>query len=1195
MLRHFLWFEIRYWLRSWMLWIFFAIIALMIFGAASTDQIQVGGALENTYRNAPFVIENYYSIIALLTLLMGTAFVNSAASRDFAFNTYQIVFTTPMHKSDYLIGRYLGSALISVIPMTGVSAGILAAKYMPWVDAERWGPVVWSAHLKGILVFALPNGLFIAAIIFAIAVLTRSTVTSFIGSLLLLVGYGVSQALTTNLTNETLAGLIDPFGIRTFALATKYWTVADKNHLTIGFSGLLLWNRLIWLAVGLLIFGFAYVRFTFEEKSRKKKGVAETEALALAVAGPLQTAAATRTFGTGAQWAQFIGATRLEFKKLIKTTSFIVITLAALLNCIPVLIFSATEGYGNSSLPVTYRMLELIAGSLYLFLIAMIIYYAGVLVWESRDTRMDEIQDALPHRDWPLYAAKFVALISSIVIILCVAMSAGILVQFFHGYHRYQIGLYVETMLGIDLIGFVFLAVLAFFIHVISPNKYIGYFVYIALLILNVFIWRPLHIATYLVRFGSQPDMTYSDFFGYAPYIKAWGWFTLYWTAFCVLLFVASILLWPRGRETAWRHRFRDAAFRWRGALRGVAAAGIVAFVVLGGWIYYNTKILNKIVPEGDRDTLTADYEKTYKKYEKQPQPRITDVKYAIDLFPETRNMTMRGTQTIKNETDAPLREIHFTLDDNYNTTIELEGAKLATDDKRLSYQIYELATPMQPGESRTMNFTVATNTHGFENSVTNTTIVQNGTFFNNTIAPQIGYQPGAELTDRNKRKKHGLKEKDLMPVLERNCTADCMNTYLSNNSDWVNVETTISTSPDQIAIAPGSLEREWTENGRRHFQYTLDHFSLNFYSFLSANYEVAREDWNGIKIEVYYLKEHPWNVPKMLNSVRKSFEYYTANFGTYPHQEARIIEFPRVAQFAQAFPGTMPYSESIGFIANLEHPDDIDMVFYVVAHEMGHQWWAHQVIGANMEGATLLSETLAQYSALMVMEKEYGRDTMRKFLEYEMDNYLRSRGRELLKERPLLTVEADQGYIHYRKGSVVMYYLREMIGEDGVNRAVRNVLQQYGYAPPPYPTSYALVDALRQETPPQSQYLFKDLFEDITLFSNRALSAKAQKRSDGKYDVTIQVEARKFKADDQGNEREVPVDDWIEIGALAAPPKGKKYGKVLYREREHMNTGQSNYTFTVDELPDKAGIDPLLLLIDRIPSDNLKQVTLGD
>ena len=138
-----------------------------------------------------------------------------------------------------------------------------------------------------------------------------------------------------------------------------------------------------------------------------------------------------------------------------------------------------------------------------------------------------------------------------------------------------------------------------------------------------------------------------------------------------------------------------------------------------------------------------------------------------------------------------------------------------------------------------------------------------------------------------------------------------------------------------------------------------------------------------------------------MMNSIKKSLDYFTHNFGPYYHKEARIIEFPRVASFAQAFAGTMPYSESIGFIANLNHPDDIDMVYYVVAHEMGHQWWAHQVIGANMQGATLLSESLAQYSALMVMEKEYGRDIMRKFLRYEMDNYLRSRGQETSEGAP--------------------------------------------------------------------------------------------------------------------------------------------------------------------------------------------------
>jgi len=289
-----------------------------------------------------------------------------------------------------------------------------------------------------------------------------------------------------------------------------------------------------------------------------------------------------------------------------------------------------------------------------------------------------------------------------------------------------------------------------------------------------------------------------------------------------------------------------------------------------------------------------------------------------------------------------------------------------------------------------------------------------------------------------------------------------------------------------------------------------------------------------------------------------------------------------------------MPYSESIGFIANLNHPDDIDMVFYVVGHEMGHQWWAHQVVGANMEGATLLSETLAQYSALMVMEKEYGRDMMRKFLKYEMDNYLRSRGQERVKERPLLRVEANQGYIHYRKGSVVLYYLKEMIGEEAVNRALRKVIHQYAYAQPPYPTSYALVDALREQTPPELQYLIKDLFEDITIFSNRTLTATAQQRSDGKYDVTINVEAQKFKADAKGNETEVPVNDWIDIGAFAPPPKGKKYGETLYRERVHITQKESKFTFTTAKAPEKAGIDPFALLIDRIPDDNTKSVTVA-
>jgi len=1191
MLWHIAWFEIRYWLRSWMLWIFTLLIAAMIFGAVSSDQVQVGGALSNTFRNAPFVIENYYALIGLLTLLMATAFVNSAASRDFSHNTYQIVFSTPISRRDYLFGRFLGATLVSIIPMLCVSIGVLLAKYMPWVEPERFGPVHWGAHLKGILVFAVPNAFFVAAVMFTVAVLARNDLTSFAAALVFLTGYVVAQTLMQSLERERLAALLDPFAMSAFALATKYWTVAEKNTLALGASGLLLWNRLLWLAVGGAFLAFAYFRFSFAERRTRARAVRdEADALAPATA-PLP--AVSFTVGERA-WSKFWASVKIHWLGILKSTVFVVILMAALINTVSSLILSAREGYGNSTLPVTYWILEIIFSRLFVFLLAIITFYAGALVWKDRDRRMDEIVDSLPTPEWVAFLSRLTALGITVLLVQSLALASGVIVQACYGYHHFQLSLYLQQLVLRDGSLFLFFGLLAFFIHVLSPNKYLGYFLFITFAIVNTFIWDLLNVATNLVQFGTRPAVVYSDLFGDAPYIAAWRWFTLYWILFCGLLAVATIMFWPRGRGIGWHQRWRDARLRFHRPWPALTLGCLVAFAATGGWIYYNTEILNPLLGPKEAERRQADYEKNYKRYEKLPQPRVRSVKYAIDIFPATRNMLMRGEEVIQNPYSQPLDEVHFSLNQNYDASIEIPGATLAKDDARLNYRIYHFTSPLQPGESRTMTFTVKSHNRGFENSLTTKELVQNGTFFNSMVGPLIGYSAEGELTDPNDRRKYGLGEQVLMPVLERRCTDHCGDHYIPGHADWVDLDTVISTATDQVAIAPGSLLREWQANGRRYFEYKLDHPALFYFSFLSARYEVLREEWNGIKLEVYYHRDHPWNVPRMMNSLKKSLDYYTRNFGPYYHKQARIIEFPRVGHFAQAYAGTMPYSESVGFIANLNHPDDIDMVFYVVAHEMGHQWWAHQVIGANMQGATFLSESLAQYSALMVMEKEYGRDMMRKFLRYEMDEYLRSRGREQLKERPLLTVEMAQGYIHYNKASVVLYYLKEMIGEEKVNAALRKLVRQYAYNAPPYPTSWALVDALTEQTPPQYQYLVKDLFEEITLFSNRTLEATARRRADGKYDVTLNIETHKFKADPKGNESEVPVNDWIEIGAFAKPEKGRKYGRTLYRERVHMTQARSTYTFTVSELPEQAGVDPFLLLIDRIPEDNSKKVTLA-
>lgn len=1231
----FLKFEIRYWLRGMMIYVFLLIISALIFGAASVDEIQVGGAISNTSRNAPFIVQVFYMITSVLSCLMVTAFVNGAASRDFAYNTHQLLFTKPMSKTGYLMGRFWGAICVAMIPMLGASLGVILAKYMPWVDAEKWQAISWGAHLWGIVCFAIPNTIIIGCIVFAIAVWTRSTMASFLGVLGLLVAVAIANVLTSNLDNEFISSMLNPFGANAFGNMTKYWTVADKNTRYLTLSGYLLQNRILWLSIGAVILGITCWRFSFStgngpirralhELIRELRafesnipviggmltwgvwmitspialltGYQHVEVDDTSVAQTLvEIPKVSRQFGFSAGIKQLLSQINADFFTTLKSPVFIVVMLFAMVETFASLSLRTSEGFGLASLPVTYQQISSIRGSLYIYLLACMTFYAGVVVWKERDAKLDEVYDALPHSTWISFLGKLIAIMLIITCAVFVGMMCGIIHQTINGYTRYQLPLYFRELFVHDMPQLFCFVVLAMFVHVISPNKYVGYFGFIILIIVNIFLWNGLGVESILAQYGQLPSYTYSDMFRFLPFASALGWIGVYWVAFAVLLCTIAIMLWVRGRERGFFRRIKIMFSRWNGGLRIASLLFLLAWAGTGAWAYYNTKVLNTFRTSDEETELLVRYEKNYKSDQDKPQPRVTKVRFNIDLYPAKRALLMNGVQTIVNKNEQPIDEIIVVIRDEFETTVEIDGANLKDDDKELGYRTYSVDPAMQPGEEREMKFTVQYEPKGFENSVSVPQVVQNGTFFNNAIAPQIGYQRAFEITDRDDREENGLGEPVIALPLDPNNLAGRRNTYMSNFSDWVDVETFISTSGDQIAIAPGSLRKSWKEDGRNHFHYKVDHQSLNFYSFISADYEVERSEWNGVDVEVYYHKDHHWNVGKMVRSIKKSLEYYSENFGPYKHKQARIIEFPRISSFAQAFPGTMPYSEGIGFIADIKEVDDIDMVYYVVAHEMAHQWWAHQVIGANMRGATLLSETMAQYSALMVMEKEYGRDMMRKFLRYEMDNYLESRGSERLDERPLLEVEPTQGYVHYRKGSVVMYYVKELIGEDKVNLALRNLVEKFAYKGPPYPTSVDLVDSLREQSPEKYHSVLKDLFEEITLFGNRTTEATYTELPDGKFEVTIDVECEKFQANSKGKETDVELNDWIDIGAFAQPEYGRKYGETLHRERVHITKKENTFKFTTDEKPHRAGIDPFSLLIDRVPGDNTKRVTKAD
>ena len=390
-----------------------------------------------------------------------------------------------------------------------------------------------------------------------------------------------------------------------------------------------------------------------------------------------------------------------------------------------------------------------------------------------------------------------------------------------------------------------------------------------------------------------------------------------------------------------------------------------------------------------------------------------------------------------------------------------------------------------------------------------------------------------------------------------------------------IDYEAVIGTSDDQTAITAGRLVGSWRTGDRRYFHYRMDRPMLFGIPFLSARYSVRRVDWRGVIAEVYHHPAHAFNVALMMDAATATLDYCTRSFGPYQFPQVRVAEFPRYGTNAQSFPGTIAYSEGLGFIARVGAKSRVvPYPFQITAHEVAHQWWGHQVRGDGLPGGSLITESMAQYVSLQVLRQRFGDAAARRFLAAEMETYLRSRSRATEREQPLARAEG-QDYVSYQKGVIVLDLLRDLIGEQRLNEALARCLREHTSGQSPALDAAAFLAYLRQATPSNLQYVIADSFERITLYDNRALQAEGRRRPDGRYDVTLRVAARKVQCDGTGRETDAPMDDYLDVGVLDAS------GRVLALERKRLGAQPTEFTFVVDREPARAGIDPFHLFID--------------
>ncbi len=1167
-------------------------VGLLAYGAfftANGAEYQIATSGGNILINAPTTITLFLLLSSVASVFFIPSYMANAVLKDADSQFDAILFSTPISKNDYMFGRFIGAFVALMLVMAAGPLGMFIGAFWPWALPETLAPTNVSHYLIAYFGFLLPTMLFVSTLVFAVASLSRSMLHCYMTVLGLFILY------TIGLNSTSISALWDPFMVQTFNDQIAYWTITELNSDLIGYTGKVLANRFIWLIIAISLFGFAYLRFSFRKPVKVSKRHVNTDKTSKE---KIEALANMNNFGTpkwsmGSQFYQFLYSMKFEISAVFRSQPFLLLIGFSLF----LLVMSLSDRvilYDVDALPVTRILMSNISESLTWTLLLVTTFYGADIVWRDRENKFNEVVDAAPAKNWVFVASKVIALFAVIYSILIVAVVVAVLTQFFNGYHDFEIGLYFQRVFWLST-TFIFLAVLSVFFQVLVKSRFLGIILMGLFFVVTLSSIGLFGFEHPLLRYGmGGVGGPYSDMNNAGRFVEASIWIKTYQAAMAGILVMLTYVLWNRGTLQPLKYRLKNfKAFK--------TMSFIVPLLVLmtlligsGSFIYYNTNVLNKYLTRSDVTDLQVGYEQKFRQYEDLPMPSTTDVKVNVDIYPFQQRVETQGVNILENKTDREISTVHIVFSSLLAAVpqLELEGASLESSDELYHYYIFKLDTPMQPGEKRSLTFKSLIHNEGFKHRSPDVRLVRNGTFLENEhIAPHIGFDSNILIRNKNQRRAAGLKPLAPMPKLEDK--SQYMINGVRGDADFINFEATVSTVLDQTAVTSGYLQNEWIEGDRRYFTYKMDKPIVNIYSFLSAEYEILRDEWKGVDIEIFYHKPHHHNIKQMMESTKDSLTYFSQVFGPYQFKQIRIMETPAYRHIARSFPNTVSYSEDLGFLADSRNPSSIDVPYYVTAHEVAHQWWAHQVVPAAVQGGSMLTESLSQYSALLVMQQKYGKDHIRKFLKYELDSYLSGRGQEAGNEVPLLKAEAQE-YIFYRKGAVILYALKDYLGEVVVNNALRKLVNAYAFKSPPYPTTSDFVSYLKQEAGPEYENLIADFVEKITLYDLKITSSSVTEMNDGRFKVTLNLEAEKYYSDGLGNQSDAVFDIPVDIGLFLTSPDDSHYQKtdVLMLEKKRVADGKSSIEIVVDQKPVFAGIDPYNKLIDRNSDDNIMVVS---
>ncbi|MCB9308221.1 MAG: hypothetical protein H6565_16615 [Lewinellaceae bacterium] len=1151
--------EIGYWLKKphgyFYFLVFFALAFVSFAGTAGFFDPESPESGTARLLNSPFGLYSVFQYFNKLLLFLLPAVIGAGIYRDYQYDAHRIMYSFPLNKRDFLFGRFLATLLIALAVAASVGLGVFAAEQLPGLHSGKIGACRPGGYLMAYGVFTIPNMLAYGAVVFAAVTRFRNIYAGFMVVVLLFAIQAVGENALRS--QPFLMAIADPFAQNAVAYITQYWTVKEQNIRAIPLADVLILNRLLWLGLSALLFGVFYKNFRFHEHvpvlfGRRRKGarhVKDNFGSQRAVALP--TVAYRHDIGQYFRTCLYLARFQLGF--ILRGRMFFVAAAAGILAFGFALERVTTSG-NMVLLPVTRIVLQVPAFFFTGMVILLTFIYTGMLVQRERASRMYPLSDSAAVPGWVFLGSKVLAVAGMQALLLGLLMLAGVLMQAYHGYYRFEFGLYIFQLLVLTFINLITWTLAAVALHTFVSNTYLGIFL-LLLGWLGVGSLPEIGITTRLLAFNLPPAPQYSDLNGYGSALPAWLWVESHWLFFGLLLILVAYLVYPRGVAQRWRERLVAAKKRLNIQV-GIAACMLLLALVATGYVIHDEEAKEAAYTPEVQKKAYADFEKKYEHLRGTPQPRITAINATIELYPEENRFEASGDYTLINKSEQAIDTLLVRGGFDEISTISADRAcTMLSEDAYFQFRVLRLQERLMPGDSMRLHFSVRNRPNTLFSR--NSGVLRNGTYLRQDIFPRLGYIQGSASTspaDSISRQRH----------------------YQSRDADLIRFEAIIGTSGDQIAVAPGQLKRSWQARGRRYFHYQMDREIKFAFGIHSARFAVRRDTLGSVALEIYHHPGHEYKLGEMMAGLKAALAYNAQYFGPYQHHEARIIEFPQTeGTFATTSGNCIPMSE-VRFIAHAgAGGEKTDLAFYTPAHEITHQWWGNQLMPADAPGAVMLTESIAEYVTLQVFRRHYGDAQALRFLGLQRQRYLKGRTSEQDEEPPLVRVGTEQSYIAYGKGALAFNALSHFAGETQINEILEGLLNEYRFRGPPYPLAPELAERLKHALPDSLQYLVTDLFETLTFHDTDIRDATLSPLPDGRFALDLSIAIHKYKME-HGREIQAPLSDYVEIGLF------DDAGGLIAVERFKLDTAESKLRIITQTPAARVVVDPNMLLIGK-------------